>query len=252
MSAVVFTALTVVLILFSFVLHGVVRATAMRNLGVGVTEVGVGLSVGPRLVLPAGKMGSLSFSPLPILAYVKPDERDEEYLRQLPYRDGAWVYGSGLISGYIFGLLLVGASLLIREDRMVVAAGACVVLAAVVWLLRRFIVQYLVPVLGLLTVFTTSYALALDFGKPMGLAGTGALLYRTNLADALWFAGIVSIVVAVTNMWPLATFDGSYIMDMLLRRWWGPRVARVWKVVGTVILCLLVGYLVVSDVFYLV
>lgn len=253
MSTVLWTTVAVTLVLLTLVAHETAHALVLRKLGFRIVEAGLGLPFPPRIVLPATKRipFRLSLSPWLICAYVTPDPEQREAIDALPYTDIAWYSGAGVIVNLVTG----GGFLAVLNavNGRWFTCAVCVVVTVVVWLARRHVAAYVLPIMGLPVVVWLGYSLIQDVGTPEGPVGLAVALVSPTLYQAIIIGGLaVSLGLGVVNMIPIYPFDGGRIMDAALSRLFGSRCASMFRVVTGVLAGCFVMYSMLSDVAWLV
>lgn len=252
MSTVLWTTVAVILVLLALATHEAAHALALRKLGFHIVEAGLGLPLPPRIVLPATSRipFRLSLSPWLLGAYVEPDPKQQKAIDALPYIDRAWYSGAGVIANFITGGS-IAAALFLANGRWVMSMMFTVGVV-VLYLLRRYVAAYLLPVLGIPVLLWLGYLLTKNVGQPQGPVGLGMDLVVSTPYHAIIVGGLaVSLALGIMNMIPIYPFDGGRIMDAALSRLFGAQSASVFRVATGVLAGCFIMYSVVSDFVWL-
>lgn len=250
---VVLTLFTVALFLASVLAHEAAHALAMRRNGIAIEELGLGAPFGPRLVLPAGRLPfRLSFSPILIMAYVRPVKKDEEKLEALPYREHAWTSGAGITANLVIGFLLLALARVLNGSSIWMTM-AFVGAAGAAWVLRRPLVAYVFPLLSVPMLAFIVYVLVDSLGEPAGIVAMGSTLSSSeSLVDAIGMVGLLNVALAILNVIPVFPADGGRIVARIISHVWvKPKLAESFQGWGTSLLLGLMAYVILSDLFYL-
>lgn len=230
-----YTAIAIALgFVFALTLHELGHYQAMRFYGIRIREVSVlGIPIPglPRLKVKRGET-TWTINPLPIGAYVMPYELGEQDLGSLWRR--LHIYGSGPLVNLCYGCLLMGISnAIVGASPLSKWVAGFIIPAILVWVFRRYVVLVL-PVALVANLYviahwllTTSPGDALAQGSGGPVAIVAALTGQTNLADALFQAGSVSIGIGVFNLLPLFALDGGKMVKAILDRCFGPKVGTI-------------------------
>lgn len=248
----IWTTVAVALLLVAVIVHEAAHALVLRRLGFPIAEAGLGLPFAPRIVLLPSRLVPfrLSLSLWLVGAYVMPDPDREEEITNLPYRDMAWFSGAGVIAN-----LLLGGAMLTLIEAMAgnwMWAAVSAIGSVALWLARRSVATYALPVLGLLALGMMGYGLATSIGEPIGMVGLATVMAVPTAHAALVLGCLLSFSLGVLNMIPIYPLDGGRIADALISRWLSARAAARFQN-GTSIawLCLMV-YAVMSDILWLI
>lgn len=211
-------------LLLAVTVHEAAHALVLRRLGIPISHAGLGLPFWPILTIRVPSVPfRLTLSPWLVGAYVRPDEAYEDQIDALPYRAHSWFLNAGIVANAVLGFALVAAAAALQLN--LVKAVICLIAAAVFWLFRRAIAAYVLPALSVPALAVIVYGLSLEWaaGRPgVGLAGLAAPEVAPNgLAEAVGFAGAISLSLALVNMLPLFGLDNGKVVDLLLHRW-GP------------------------------
>lgn len=257
-------AFALFLVLLSLIAHECGHAIAMWRTGVGVKEMGLGLPFGPHLsyTLPGAgdpeKSCTLSLYPLLMGAFVRP--RDEVRLEKLPYREKAFIFGAGILANIIFTLISVAILLLFHPEfhlRLIpswVTPWMPLLLSGILLVCARQITAYCFPILSIVMLyFTVSILLSLS-GTQL-VAGSGGIVtigiiaksFSGDIWYAIYFGGLISFGLAMTNILPLSLLDGGLTIGALISRFI-PRLTPFFNRIGTALLFLLILYSVGGDI----
>lgn len=231
MNTALWTTVTVVLVYATVIAHEAGHAVAFRRAGVRVAEIGFGAQLPPRITLaPTPRRPfALVLSPWLVGAHVRPHGDDHGRMHELPYRDRAWISGSGITVNLVLGLLALLPVTLLHGRWPI--ASAITGLAVLLWAARKVFVAYVVPLLVLPIAAVTVWLTVSTYSRPKSqFVGELADLLPTSPIQALTLAGIVSLMLGMVNTLPFAPLDGHRIavdaVDALL----GERVGTiVWK-----------------------
>lgn len=249
---VLWTTFAVVMYLGLLAAHEAAHALALRKMGIPISEAGLGLPFSPRIVLKPTKRRpfALSLSIWLLAAYVQPHPDYEKQVEELPYRDKAWFAGAGVLVNAVIATGLT--SIIIATQGRWLAAAMWVAITAALWLGRRLVTAYLVPVLAIPLVVFVAWTLVGSLGKPSGPVGMAMLLHVSNPMDALKIVAVMSFALALVNTAPFWPFDGGRIVGEVARRWFGERGERIFQATGFAVVLTLVGYSLLSDGWFLI
>lgn len=214
--------LAAVLFLGTVVAHEAGHYATMRRAGIRIVSAGIGFPFPPTFTLyrkknPDGSVTKFQLSPWVLGAFVRADERDEKRMDELPYRQFTWIMGSGVVFNLVLGALLIGLGALAIGNWTGFLAYATA--AVLLWLGRKLVAAYLVPVLGFpaLALLVWGTALAVMDHSQVGVVGTVRLLGVADSASlAFVLAGVLSVALGILNMTPLFPFDGGRIFSRVL------------------------------------
>lgn len=246
--------LAVVLLLLCLAEHEWMHAKAMQARGIRVVEAGLGLPMPPFLTItrrrPDAQPRLFRLSPWLIGAYVKPEEEDEGLLDALPYRDYAWIMGSGIVANLTTGSLLVTFGEILSQQGPKALGWA--IAATLIHLFDRIVARYVLPVLGVATLGLVAWSFTDTLGHPQGLVGMAQFIGPLHsLAQVLIQVGAAVVCLGVANALPVYPLDGGKIAHKLFSRLGIPgRAMKIYEVAGSVVVLALVGYGMVSDVLF--
>lgn len=214
--------LAAVLFVGTIIAHEAGHYFAMRRAGVRIVSAGVGFPFPPTFTVyrkrnPDGSVTKFQLSPWVLGAFVRADDRDEKRIDELPYRQFTWIMGSGVVINLVLGAIFLSVGALLIGNWQ----GALIYLAAAVllWLTRRLVAAYLVPVLGIpaLVLFVWGTVLAVMEHSQVGVMGTVRIFsVADNASLAFILAGLLSASLGILNMVPLFPFDGGRIFSRVL------------------------------------
>jgi membrane-associated protease RseP (regulator of RpoE activity) len=250
-------ALAVVLFLGTIVAHEAGHYVAMRRAGVRIVSAGIGFPFPPTFTVyrkrnPDGTVTKFQLSPWVLGAFVRADDRDEKRIDELPYRQFTWMMGSGVVINLVLGAVFIGIGALMIGNW----TGFLVYLAAatLLWLGRRLVAAYLVPVLGLpaLGLMLWGTALAVAEHSQVGILGTARMFSMAESASlAFVLAGLLSAALGILNMVPLFPFDGGRIFSRVLTAaGLGSRGVLAFEVATSVLAVGTVTFTLLTDVIF--
>lgn len=250
--SITWTAVAAVILLASVILHEAAHAGAMRRNGIAISEFGLGLGARPRIVLKPSRRHSfrISLSLVLLGAYVTP--ADPKAVDALPYREGAWCEGAGIVANIVIAEVLTLAYFAVHGSAAASLAAAAV--TAVTWLLRRQVARYAVPVLALPSTALVVGGTILSFATHQagGPAGTVALLHSSSGSQALTVGILVNISLAALNMIPFFPLDGGRIAKRVLGRWLGGRGETAFIIGSFAGFVLIIGAAILTDVLHFI
>lgn len=214
--------LAVVLSLGTIIAHEAGHFFAMRRASIRIVSAGIGFPFPPTFTVyrkknPDGTVTKFQLSPWVLGAFVRPDERDEKRIDELPYRQFTWIMGSGVVINLVLGALLIGIGAAMIGNWY--GFGAYLLSAGLLWLGRRLLAAYLVPVFGFpaLGLVIWGTVLAVLNHDQVGLVGQARLFGVVDSASlAFVLAGLFSASLGILNMIPLFPFDGGRIFSRVL------------------------------------
>lgn len=215
-------ALAAVLFFGTIVAHEAGHYASMRRAGVRIHSAGIGFPFPPTFTVyrkknPDGSVTKFQLSPWVLGAFVRAEERDEKRIDELPYRQFAWIMGSGVVINLVLGAVLVGIGALIGGNWsgfLFYVAGA-----VLVWIGRKLFAAYIVPVLGFpaLGLFAYGCISAVADRTQIGVVGTAHMFSMASDARLTFvLAGLLSASLGILNMVPLFPFDGGRIFGRVL------------------------------------
>lgn len=251
-----FILVGITFLLLNLILHEAAHAIAMRKYGVEIKKAGIGFPIKPYLTIRGFFSFPLTISPFLLGAYVEPTLDGEEKIKSLPYRDRAVIFGVGVIANLLVALVMIGI-FFINEGNIAnpllygfLAAGVVTGFALVK--LARLLCGFVIPVIGLAALVLTVYSVAISnplsqeetqaLVGPIGIVGM--ILGSTTFEDILEISFVISIGIALVNMLPIFPFDGGRIAEAIMQKFFGERVASVFKnfSYGLIILLIIVAF----------
>jgi membrane-associated protease RseP (regulator of RpoE activity) len=241
-------ALAILFFVLAVAIHELGHAWAMREAGIKVERLGIGLPLQPNLVIRSnflrrifGARFRLSISPWILGAYVKPYGQVEIHDRKVSLREDVYISGAGPIANIIM-LFLFSAVLILLENDLgtkgamhyyfgiqfvgygwVIASGFFVA-AVLTWVFRKWIALYLLLPIGVYVVYKTiDIMMGMSFGTLVASSGGLVLISEiasktTSVRDAVYFGMTINFLLAFTNLLPFHPFDGGRITTSLLRK----------------------------------
>ncbi|MBI2047548.1 MAG: site-2 protease family protein [Parcubacteria group bacterium] len=226
-------ALTIVLCLLTITFHELGHAYAMRKCGVSIKKIGLlGIPIKwvPYLnkeILFFGQLTRFEIHPLIIGAFVEPEE---EGIKALSMRDRVYIFGMGPLASMLIGAILLTIAGTATKSFSIAGFQINLLLwmpVAIVFMIvfARQCCQYIIPFLGIVLMGNLLLSLATHpetdvIGGPVTVVNTVTELYQ-RLADmgifvAPFIAGLISILIGLTNMLPLVPLDGGLILHAYL------------------------------------
>jgi membrane-associated protease RseP (regulator of RpoE activity) len=244
-------------IVLHLILHEGAHGFAMKHRGVRLAEAAIG--IGPaiyswhsrRLDCPA------HLRLLPVMGYVEPAEHEAEKLEKRSYRDQTACYGAGIIVNLILAFAAYAAmglwaalsgNVSLGLWRIAIGGG----LALVFWFGRGWIMAYVLPVIGVLTLALIVFSFIVIGGQAIGgpistattspVTGQHAIAAVADISIGYQFLAalvIVGLGLATFNALPLFILDGGRIADAILRRFCSnQKTVKYWRITTG---CLAVG-----------
>ncbi len=261
------------IILFAVLVHEIGHLIAMRKCGVWVTELGIGLPVGPRIgwTFPSRKYTRktfrVSFYPLLLLgAFTRPE--DEKSIARLSYHDQAFIYGAGIIGNLVLialGFTLLGAFIPENTARVMnfPLAGKMAITPTLLWggllsaglilYFARPITQYLFPLCALGVLYwVITILLKMPFGEFVEKSGGIVTIaqfgkkFSGNFASLTYYSIIISYLLALTNLLPIYPLDGARTIKLLGERFF-PQVWIVCEKIGIAFFAFLIVFALYGD-----
>lgn len=252
--------ITIVLILLSLVFHEAAHWFEMSRRGIPVVEAGLGFPTGRWLQIRFhwSRFPNTTFTLNPLLlgAYVKPSDRGQKMVDALAYKEYATIFGAGPLANLLFWLLIFFIKPLIDSHTSLTNPQNqflmfCVfsIMAFIVYA-RGALSAYVVPVMGLLAIVLIVVTLA-KFGSkgvsgPVGIIEAAKKSSSGGLAEAVDFAGFMSLNLALLNALPFYPLDGGKIVDKLIGRL-GERTQNIFRVVTTAVIFALILGAILGD-----
>lgn len=264
--SITFTLLALLLIFFSIMMHELGHAIAMYRRGVAIEEIGFGMKIPflPKIswTFKLKKFPSILFriNPVPLGAFVKPKEQGVKYMEQLRYGDEASIYGAGIVTNLILGLVFFSLNHIFdmemgsSEIMQIVAVDLFLALA--VYGLRRLISLYLIVPAGLFTIAYLIIAMGNHpFGEVFGGPASIAIVaheHSRSLSEVFSIAGLVSMSIGLVNCMPIYPLDGGRIMEAFLSTiGLSEKYRDSYKIIGFGGIVLLAVFVLISDVYKL-
>ena len=249
----------VTLVLCAFFVHECFgHATAIREAGVLVSKIALGLPHGPKIIFPLrGKWEGTDF----VIHYLCPIgafwESDEQKIKELPYWQQSRIHASGPMATLIFGYFLIALSGCIAAvegmpiDYHFLQISFAII--ACLGILLRFggkiFFAYVMPILPVALFIFILYSIF--FPSESVTVATPFVFVKTmwqisDLSGALFVAGnITNTIIGLPMLLPLRLFgislDGKQILQPLVEKYL-PSALRFFESFGTLIFGLLILY----------
>lgn len=256
------TLFTIMLVLASASVHELGHAWAMSERNVPIKRISLlGLpwpNITWHLPIRSKRFPGTEWvlHPMVLGAYVQP--MDENALEKISPRDRVYIAAMGPIGSVAAGVVLMGFAITaIRIDTAnaitlsaLYSAGISIASLAVLWFLRHFIARFIclligVAMLGLIIWAIMQFGLFKSFIGPIGLvdivhtyAGSETDVHKRFVAvgveyfaiwNAFYLAGILSILIGLSNLLPFAPLDGGHIAVAYMSPRWRSRFEYVTK-----------------------
>jgi membrane-associated protease RseP (regulator of RpoE activity) len=247
-------AFALFLVFLAVLVHEMGHAIAMIKTGVGVKELGMGMPLGPCLSYTfvskqnPDETFKLSLYPLLLGAFVRP--RHEERIKELCYRDKAFIYGAGIIANIFFTLVCIFVLKVFfpvtHTASLTATVPAWMFAAAIVPLFwhARWIAAYIFPPLSVVLMYVVvisflklSGAAFVENSGGMVLIGQLAGSFSGDIRQAISFGALISLALAATNVLPIYPLDGGLTASALIERF-APRFLKFFNRIGYGLLCL--------------
>jgi membrane-associated protease RseP (regulator of RpoE activity) len=214
--------LAAVLFLGTVIAHEAGHFVSMRRAGIRIHSAGIGFPFPPTFTVyrkkrPDGGVMKFQLSPWVLGAFVRAEDEDEKRIDTLPYRQFAWIMGSGVVINVVLGLVLLSLGAMLSGNWNGFVAYNLI--AVVLWLGRKLFTAYVVPVIGLpvLGLSIWGFITAVQDRAQVGIVGMGKMFtWATDIRMALLLAGALSLLLGLANMVPLFPFDGGRIFSRVL------------------------------------
>jgi membrane-associated protease RseP (regulator of RpoE activity) len=249
--------LTVVLFFGTIIAHEAGHYVSMRRAGVRIHSAGIGFPFPPTFTIyrkknPDGTVTKFQLSPWVLGAFVRAEEKDEQRITELPYRQFTWIMGSGVVINLVLGVVLLGFSALVEGSWL--RCLICLAIATALWFTRRLFAAYIVPVLGFpaLALFMFGCIAAVQDRTPIGVVGTAQVFGMASTFQlALLLGGALSITLGLMNMIPLFPFDGGRIFGRVLARFGlSPRAILGFEVVTSTLALGTIMFSLMTDILF--
>ncbi|MFH1866891.1 MAG: M50 family metallopeptidase [Patescibacteria group bacterium] len=223
------TAITVVLVIISLILHELAHAKAMHKAGIKLELISIGIPCPLKIRFYLPKLWGgvwLQFTPLLIMAYVKPTQGGMLKLINLDYKQTADIAGAGPLTNIIFAAILLLIGRLIYEEQnlwLVIWSVPTLVLVSIPIIFfsgRQIISRFVLLPLGIAaTIFLIWGLITTPLETVTGPVEIwGIISQSTNLGSAMINAGLISLSIALFNILPIGSLDGGKIIEAIMRR----------------------------------
>jgi len=267
-EACVFTFISIVFIIFSLFAHEFWgHASSMRESGVHVNKIALGLPYGPQVTFPLkGKWLGTDF----VIHYLCPlgafTEYSEQEMKSLPFWQQSRIHASGPMVSLMFGyFFIVLAGFIAIAERPEINIWyfphlpflmVSLISIAILGLLLRFggknfftYIMPIVPVALLLFVIGSFFLPGTSVASPVALVSSAGRI--AELSGSFFFAGNASIIYfGLPMLLPLRLFgialDGEQIIRPIIERC-VPRVLPIIESAGTMAFGLLILYVLQKD-----
>lgn len=276
----------ILLVYLSLIGHEMGHLVSMQKRGVKILEFGIGVPRwGPRIsyIPKTGRYAGIRFSFYPCTCLLGGFVEEGEEFHRLSYRDRALVACAGPFVNIQFGCVLLLLSFVLFPPHFYdlynpewawgVTRWAVflwhftwsqpyvwvpLITIPVCWFGRQFVSTYLAPIFGallLIWVYQTiaeigvvNYVASLQgpIGVAMELSDEA-----TDMASAIWLAGLISIGLGALNLLPLPPMDGGLLVLPAVEKI-SPRLASAYRVAGLSLLVFLLSVAFAQDVIMVV
>lgn len=237
--------LAFLLFLFALIGHEIGHALILRECGIRIKRMGLGIPVGPRLTFTpawAGKFFgdgcTIVISPLLLGAFVEPVEEDAK--KPLPLLSEIAYLGGGVLANFVMLFILSAVLVLMTHgltDDVVVnyyfglkfsavaweIALGFMISGILLWSMRKFI-SVILPLIGIgMLVLLFSVVTTIPADKLAESNGSIVLIgeWALKVADvrgAIGFGMLINLALALTNLLPFCPLDGGLIVSRTLAR----------------------------------
>lgn len=240
-------------VFLAIIIHELGHLFAMKKCGVEVEEICFGFfpNIFPSISLPAkfiGENTNFTISLLLLGGYVRPSESGQIVMGILPYKDRAIISGSGIIWNLIFGFTIYAFYYFwFLQDGL--HAIRLLLIGCLIFLLRKELCRYFFPILG--PIVLVAVAWAIFFFLPISSQGGPVLMVQEasgmNVAEAFLFLARLSLGLGISNLFPLAFFDGGRIILDLIRRFY-PKLENAYFVISVFLAAVTIAWPVILDI----
>jgi membrane-associated protease RseP (regulator of RpoE activity) len=251
-------------------LHELGHAVHMRRNGVSIKEICV-LGIGPVVFefrLPYFGETPMRVRAIPVGAFVLPDKRGLETIKQASFLARGEIYGAGIVANVAAAVALFGFAIAISKSNhfegiLIFAAcllGSWGLMQAVRW------ISVGLPFIGLGLLAWTAQGLltgktkaASTFAGPITISNYFSNQVHTHpssVQEGLILGILLSLVLGMGNLFPFMPFDGGHLCKNLLRKVVGelyfPRVESVANYAFLIPGAILIGLALASDISHLI
>lgn len=198
---------SLIVILFigaAIMLHELGHFLAARMVGIPIAQFAVGF--GPKLLSFTRGGTEYILAAFPLGGYVLPAVQDEEELRKFPLLSRLWYYVAGPLANVLTVVALFAALNVIKDGPSL--TGVLVT----PWQQTASILATFVSLIP--KIFSEPGNLS----GVVGIVAAGDKIVGMGLANALSFAIILNVNLAVLNLFPIPPLDGAKILFALIER----------------------------------
>jgi membrane-associated protease RseP (regulator of RpoE activity) len=251
-------------------LHEVGHAVYMRRNGVSIKEICV-LGMGPVIFefrLPYFGDTPVRVRAIPIGAFVLPDKRGLETIKQASFLARGEIYGAGIVANIAVAVGLFGFAVAISAGNHFGGVLICAVCLLGSWGLMAAVrwISISLPFIGLGLLAWTAQGLFAGKTKvgttvagPITIAHYFASQVHTHPSSVqagLLLGVLLSLVLGMGNLFPFMPFDGGHLCKNLLRKLVGelyfPRMESIANYAFLIPGAILIGLALGSDISHLI
>ncbi|HCC23666.1 TPA: hypothetical protein DF272_05855 [Candidatus Falkowbacteria bacterium] len=259
-----FTVITVIMVMISLMVHEFGHGWAMTRHQIPIKEAGIGFG---RKWIPhfwfEWRGVPIKVTPLILGGYVMPAEESEKLIENASYKVKAEIFGAGVLGNILFFYVMQVLAIIIHPEwgfdwiYLGLPFWAITSIVAVMLLFRRFCFEWLFIMIGLAQLGFLVYALFIHnpfevMAGPVGVVNLAVVHpaddWTVTMADVFSRAGLISLLIGLTNMLPLFPLDGGRIMAALFHRFNWNRVKNFYTVISSLAMLGLIILALTSDV----
>jgi membrane-associated protease RseP (regulator of RpoE activity) len=251
-------------------LHEIGHAVYMRRNGVSIKEICV-LGMGPVLFefrLPFFGDTPVRVRAIPVGAFVLPDKRGLETIKQASFLARGEIYGAGIVANVAVAVALFGFAVAVTNGNHV--AGILIFAACLLgaWGLMEAVrwISLGLPFIGIgLIAWTVQGLLAGKTKIAATVAGPITISHYfsnqvhshpSSVQEGLLLGVLLSLVLGMGNLFPFMPFDGGHLCKNLVRKFVGelyfPRIEKVANYAFLIPGAVLIGIAIGSDLSHLI
>lgn len=261
--------------ILAMVFHELGHALAMRDAGVKVRRLGLGLPLRPMITLRINPLRRIfggrcrvTLSPWLLGAYAEPYREYTDGKRPVAFKDNVTIFGAGPIANLVMFTALSGLLALMKfgltGNGVVRYMGIAIpgtgfsitlffgVIAVLLWVFRRAISRFLLLPAGVI-MFYLMVTSIMTLPPETGLNEVGGVVLISEIASktATWegavgFGMFINLILGLTNLLPLGPLDGGRIFHIYANEV-SPRFANGFARIGTSLLFVLIAIAMLSD-----